>query len=720
MHAATLPIANTQDQDDWISAALSPRSIAVVGASDNPDKIGGRPIKYMLQHGYAGKLYPVNSARSLVQGLESWPELGALPEVPEMAIVCVPGAAALEAVMACARQGVKVCIVISSGFGETGAAGLAVQRKMAETARSSGMRLVGPNSQGLASFDSKALATFATVLGEISPQDGPVAIASQSGAMSMVPYALLRAEGVGIRYSFATGNEADLTVADFACAAAADPEVRLILLYLENLVDPSTLAAAARAARARAIPVLALKAGVSDRGRAAALSHTGAVATEDKALDAWFRQNGILRVADMRSLVQGARLLLKPQRTKGPRIAILSNSGAACVMGADSAERHGLQVPAFPASVKESIERLLPTFASGQNPIDLTAALLTNNQFFGDVLPHLGGTCCDALFISLPMSGQGYDTEQFAKDTAVFQHTSGKPVVLACPLEHTRRTFEKHGIVSYEHDEDAMAALGQLAAVCALQREADRLDATTGIFSTVSSPVKNTGRLLSEADSLEQLEAIGIPTAPWRLCKNREDVRQAVRTLDLPVVIKACSAQIPHKSEYGLVRLGISDVDAACSAAEEMHSATAKLGKSLDGIIVASMLRGRRELMIGARWDEKFGSVLLIGDGGKFVEAMPDAVTLVQPFDLAHVRHRLDELRLAPLYKETRGEPPLPVETLARLAVSVGKWVQEQNGRIISVDINPLMSMPHGGLVAADALIELNTGLDFEADEAAS
>lgn len=708
MQAVMPPPAPVRAREAWIDAALNPRSIAIIGASDNPDKIGGRPIKYMLQHKYAGTLYPVNATREQVQGIRSWPSIAALPDTPDMAVVCVPGTAALEAVAQCSQRGVKVCIVISSGFGETGPEGLAVQRQMTEMAAASGMRLVGPNSQGLASFGSNALPTFATLLGEVPPQDGPVTIASQSGAMSMVPYALLLAQGIGVRYSFATGNEADLTVADFACAAAEDPAVRLILLYLEDLSDPNTLAEAARLARQRDIPLLALKAGISDRGQAAALSHTGAVATEDKVLDAWFRQNGILRVADMRSLVQGARLLLKPQRLKGRRVAVLSNSGAACVMAADAAERHGLDVPPLPENIRQNIARLLPSFASAQNPIDLTAALLTNNGFFGDVLPHLAGECCDALFISLPMSGKGYDAEQFARDTAAFQSDSGKPVVLACPLQRTRELFESHGVVAYEHDEDAMAALGQLAAISALQSEAGRwVDGAAGKRHVPGNPVEGT-RFLSEADSLEQIEAIGIPTAPWRLCKTDEDLRVAMRTLQLPVAIKACSADIPHKSEYGLVRLGVGDVDAACAIAGEMRATCRSLGKSLDGIIVASMVRGRRELLIGARWDRKFGSVLLVGDGGKYVEAMPDAVTVVQPFDLTHVLQRLQTLRLAPLFKETRGDPPLPVEALARLAIAVGNWVQAENGRIISVDINPLMALTHGGLMAADALVEIN------------
>lgn len=691
----------------WISAALDPASVAIIGASENPEKIGGRPIKYMKAHGYRGAVYPINPSRSEIQGLRSYPDISALPAVPEMAIVCIPGQLAVEAVEECAQRGVKICVIISSGFGETGAEGRQLQDRMLDAARRHGMRLVGPNTQGLVNFGSGAIASFATLIGELGAEDGPVAIVSQSGAMSVVPYAFLRAEGIGVRHAHATGNECDLTVSDFALAVAQDPGVRLILLYMESISDPATLSEAARVARARGVPIVALKAGVSSRGQAAASSHTGALATEDKVVDAFFRQAGILRVSDMRSLVQAARVLFDGARLDGRRVAAISNSGACCVMAADAAERHGLDLEPLAPHTRSMLESVLPPFASAANPIDLTAALLSNSKLFSQVLPLLApNDVADAYFISLPMSGKGYDVPQFAQDTASFAKQTGKPTVVASPLASTRELFERAGVATFEHDEDAMLALGQLARVAALQKEAERLAGTSVKIVKTGLPVSAEG-FLSESDSLACLAELGIPVASYRVCRSRQELAVALREVPGPWVVKACSAEIPHKTEYGLVKLGVADSDAAISAFDTITEVVQKLGKRLDGVIVASMLRTQREMIIGARWDAKFGSIVMIGDGGKYVEAMPDVVTLIHPFDVEHCLSRMQALRMAPLFSGVRGEPPLSARHVAEIAVTLGNWVHSHAGRVKSADINPLMLGSAGAVAAADALVEL-------------
>ncbi|MCK9507497.1 MAG: acetate--CoA ligase family protein [Pigmentiphaga sp.] len=687
----------------WVQAALAPRSIAIVGASDNPEKIGGRPIKYMLKHGYNGRIYPINPQRSHVQSLPAWPNLDAVDQTIDMVLVCVGGEDAVQAVRDSARLGVRICVIISSGFAETGDQGRAAQTRMLEAAASTGMRLLGPNTQGLANFQNGAIATFATLLSEIPPQDGQVAIISQSGAMSMVPYAHLRAAGMGVRYSIATGNECDLNVADFTEAVLTDPDVRLILLYMEHLADPATLAQAAAVAATRHIPILALKAGVSDQGQQAAQSHTGALTTEDRVLDTWFRQHGILRVPDARSLVQGARLLLRHGSLRGRRLTILSNSGAACVMGADAADRNGLEVVALPQELRARIDAVLPSFASSMNPIDLTAALLGNSHLLGQVLTVLASApVSDALFITLPMSGKGYDTEQFARDAAAYTRDTGVPVVIGCPLLESRQTFERAGLVCFEHDDDALAALGQLARIsswrAAVPRHVPR--------RTPATVVPSRAGFLSEADSLELIEAVGIRTAPWRLCLNEDSMAATLSSLPRPWVVKACSAQIPHKSDYGLVHLGVQDDHQALALFPALRQRVNDLQKPFDGVIVASMVKTQREFMIGARWDPQFGCVLIAGDGGKYIEAMPDVVTLIYPFDAAYAQSRLQELRIAPLFEGTRGDPPLPLRELAQAMVRLAAWLDAHAGAVASVDINPLIASRDGRLYAADALVD--------------
>ncbi len=696
-------------ETSWVDAAFAPRSVAIIGASDNPEKIGGRPIKYMRAHGFKGEIWPVNPQRAEVQGLPCWPDVASLPGVPDTVIICVPGEAAVDAVTQCARRGVRLGVVISSGFAETGQEGRAAQERMLAAARAHGMRLVGPNTQGTVNFATGAIASFATLIGEVPPADGPVAIVSQSGAMSVVPYALLRAEGVGVRHSHATGNECDLTVADFAWAVAGDPGVKLILLYLESVPDPQALARAARRAAGRGIPVLALKAGVSARGQAAASSHTGAVATEDKVLDAFLAQHGILRVPDLRSLVRSARLWLQAGDSvvTGNRVAAISNSGACCVMAADAAERHGLDMQPFGAATRQALDAVLPGFASSANPVDLTAALLGNSGLFGDVLPVIArDQAADAYFISLPMSGKGYDVERFARDAAQFRAATGRPTVLASPLASTRGAFEAQGVVTFEHDEDAMAALGELVRGQLLRPEALRLSSLES-EGTAPRDLEGSAGFLSEADSLGLVSEIGIPVMPHALCGTPQELRAAMARLPAPWVIKACSAEIPHKTEYGLVRLNVRTDGEALMAFEDIQSATRKLGKSLQGVIVAPMLKAQRELILGARWDDRFGAIVIVGDGGKYVEAMPDVATVVYPFDARHLVRKLRGLRMAALWDGVRGEPPLPLDRLAACAVALGRWVHGHRGRVASADINPLMAGPGDTLMAVDALVEL-------------
>lgn len=686
--------------DAWIAAALAPRSIAVVGASADPDKIGGRPIKYMLRHRYGGRLYPVNPQRAEIQGLKAYPDLDALPDAPDLAIVAVPGAAAVEAVAKCARRGVKVAVVMASGFAETGAAGRRAQDEMLRAAKAGGMRLVGPNTQGLANFACGAIASFATLIGEVEPADGPVAVVSQSGAMSMVPYAFLRARGIGVRHSHATGNESDLTVADFVHAVALDEGVRLILLYLESLADPQALEKAALVAHERGIPIVALKAGVSERGQAAASSHTGALATEDRVVDAFFEKLGIWRARDMRSLCNAAPLYLAQRtRPRGRRVTAISNSGASCVMAADAAERFGAVLEPFDAATEARVKAALPGFAASANPVDLTAALLTNSGLFGAVLP-LVADAADGFFISLPMSGQGYDVPRFARDAADFMARTAKPVVLAAPLEATRRAFEASGVPAFEHDVDAMEALAQILNHAQLEPRFDS--------GSTTEAVPDGQGFLSEADSLRLLEEHGIPVVPHVVCSEASQAAMALRALGAPVVVKGCSPSVPHKTEHGLVRLGVQDAQDAVSVSKIFFEKLAVLQAGQPRVLVAKMVRGSHELVIGARWMAGYGAVVMVGEGGTNVEALKDVAFLVHPFSEADVARSLAKLRIAPLLRGVRGAPAAQLDAFCGAAVAVGRLVAGARGRIASMDLNPVFVGPQAAdTLVADALVEL-------------
>lgn len=688
-----------------LDVALNPKSIAVIGASENPNKIGGRPLLYLSRFGFKGKVYPINPNRAEVQGLATAPSLQDLPEAPELAIIAVPGAAAVEALDACGERGVKLALMMSSGFGESGGEdGMAQQRAMVARARARGMRVVGPNSQGLANFGTGAIASFSTMFIEAEPMDGPVGIVSQSGSMSVVPYGLLRGRGIGVRHAHATGNDCDVTVCELAMAVAEDPEVRLLLLYLESIPDPEHLAEAARIARKRGVPVIALKSGRSAAGQAAARSHTGALANEDAVVDAFLEQHGIWRARDTSDLVQAAEVYLKGWKPEGRRLVAISNSGATCVLAADAASARGLTLDPLSEETRATLGTILPSFAATRNPVDITAALLTNSGLFGQILPVIAkDPAADAFFIGVPVAGAGYDVDAFARDAAAFAAQTGKPVVVAAPQPSVAARFKAHGAPVFTGEAEAIDALAQLISHQELMARAQARDARP---VPRARPAGGRQVMLNEAESLARLAAAGVPVVPHRLCLSEDEALAALSDLGGPVAVKGCSRDVAHKSELGLVHLGLATPEAVGAAFGACREAITKAGAAFDGVIVSRMAKGRREMLIGAHRDPVFGPVVVVGDGGKYVEALPDAVLLLPPFGRAEVDASIARLRVAPILAGVRGEPPANLDAFCEAVLAVGALMIE-DPRILSLDINPL-TVGDGADVALDAVVFVN------------
>lgn len=702
-------MASVPTGDASLARLLDPASIAIVGASDNPDKIGGRPIHYMRRHGYAGTLYPINPQRAEVQGERAWPSLAALPAAPDLAIVAVAGEQAVRAVDDCAALGVAAAIVISAGFSETGEAGRALQDAMTARARAAGMRIVGPNSQGLANFGNGAIASFSTMFLEVAPGDGPVAVISQSGGMCAMVYGLLRQRGIGVRHVHATGNEADVSVAELACATLRDPEVGCVLLYLESLREAGPLAEAAALARARGVPLIVVKSGRSEAGARAAASHTGALANEDRAVDAFFEHHGILRARDPQELVRYAELALRSPLPQGPRVVVVSNSGASCVLASDAAAERGLEIAPLADATQQALAGRLPGYATTVNPVDITAALLSNNGLFGQVLPVIGADpAADMFLLDIPVAGRGYDVDSFAKDAAGFAQAASRPVVVVAWQDNVAATFRARGLPVYADEIQAMDALSALLRLRRL-RERDGV-APASQSAVAADPAPDAaGGFLSEAASLALLADNGLAVIEHAVCRTADEAVAAWRRIGAPVALKACSAQLPHKSEHGLVALGLDDEAALRAAFSHQAQTLGKLDVRDGAWLVARMQRGLHECALGARVDPVLGPVVMIGSGGKYVEALHDVAVLMPPFDAAQVIEKLRGLRIGALLQGVRGDPPADVAALAQQAVALGNYALTAGPRLASVDINPVMVGAVGqGAVAVDALVEVH------------
>jgi acyl-CoA synthetase (NDP forming) len=487
---------------------------------------------------------------------------------------------------------------------------------------------------------------------------------------------------------------------------AEDTQVKLLLLYLESIPDKKYLEELAALALDRDLPIIALKSGRSEAGRQAAQSHTGALANEDRVVDAFFEHHGIWRAPDMRGLVEATELYLKGWKPKGRRLVAISNSGAVCVMTADAATAVGMPMAKLAPETDRKLKAILPSFATTTNPIDLTAALLSNGRLFGDILPVIAeDPAADAFLIGVPVAGPGYDVEAFARDAAAFGKQTGKPLVIAATQHGVADQFASEGSSVFPTETEAVTALHQflahrelMAHTLARRTKRAKAAALPDLFAATT--------MLNEADSLALLAARGIPVVAHRLCRSRAEAVAAFAAIGGPVVVKGCSADIAHKSELGLVKLGVRTREEAGEVWAQMEAIIRKHGARFDGVIIAALAGGRREVMIGAHRDPVFGPVVAVGDGGKYVEIFRDTALLLPPFSKEEARQALMRLRIAPLFAGVRGEPPMDVEALCDAAVRIGELMLDPAAKVMSLDLNPVLLGSAGrGCVVVDAVV---------------
>jgi acyl-CoA synthetase (NDP forming) len=407
----------------------------------------------------------------------------------------------------------------------------------------------------------------------------------------------------------------------------------------------------------------------------------------------------------MRGLVEATELYLKGWKPKGRRLVAISNSGAVCVLTADAATSVGMPMARLAADTDRKLKGILPSFATTTNPIDLTAALLSNSRLFGDILPVIAeDPAADAFLIGVPVAGPGYDVEAFARDAAAFGQQTGKPLVIAATQRSVADQFGSEALSVFPTETEAVTALHQFLAhrelmARTLARKATRKAAPPSISSAATT-------MLNESDSLALLAARGIPVVPHRLCRSRAEAVAAFEAIGGPVVVKGCSADIAHKSELGLVKLAVKTREEAGEVWAQMEGIIRKHGARFDGVIIAAMARGRREVMIGAHRDPVFGPVVAVGDGGKYVEIFRDTALLLPPFSKEDAIGALGRLRIAPLFEGVRGEPPMDVDALSDAVVRIGDLMLDPAAKVMSLDLNPVLLDSAGkGCVVVDAVV---------------
>ncbi len=694
---------------------IDPRSVAVIGASETPGSFGARTLDN-IRIGYTGRIFPINPRYDTLIGLPCHSGLEHLPEVPDCVIVIVPGEQVEAIVETAARMGVGGVIIYSAGFAEVGRPELVqTQDRIVATARAAGMRLLGPNCVGMANLVSRVGLNFMPKFNEMPMVKGPIGLISQSGALG---YCVLQAmeRGIGFSHYLSPGNSCDVDVCDMINYLVEDPETSVIACMFEGVRDGARLVEAARRALAADKPLLVYKLANSEISRRTALSHTGTIAGAEVAYRAAFERTGVVVIDSWEEMLECAVLFSKAGHPKAAGIGVMASSGGAAVMAADKAAAFGLSLPAPQESTRARLAAVVPDFGSTANPCDLTAESLRNVQMYADCIRAFADDPAYAAVVVPMMSAQKPATVERAQFLSKLADELPKPMCLVWINEWLQ------GPGSEVYDASPRIAMFRSMTRCikALKLWVDhyerrgRLLAEPGVVLDAGQAARARAlmrdhegrRTLSESQSKALLAACGVPVTREILARDPAGAAAAAREIGFPVAVKIDSADIAHKTEAGVIRLGLTDAAAVEQAAAELLAVAAGLEGApvVNGVLVQQMADKGVEMMIGARRDPQFGPLVLCGFGGIEVELVRDVAVALAPVSRAQALAMIRSLKKAPLLTGYRRLPPMDVDALADAVCRVSQLACGPSGEIAEIDVNPFILGTRGG-TAADALV---------------
>ncbi|MGB3072314.1 MAG: acetate--CoA ligase family protein [Ottowia sp.] len=695
-----------------LDAFFQAKGIAVVGASDDITKIGGRPVQLLRKYGYAGDIFPINPKAGTIQGLQAYASILDTPQAPDLAILAVPASATLQAVRDCASRGVRGVVVLSSGFAEAGPEGVALQAEMVRAAREHGMRLLGPNCLGVVNVVDKLVGSFSIALEQSMPPAGQVGIVSQSGNIGSFTMRNMADRGLGVSRFIATGNEADVDVADGIAALAMDPTTRIILCCMETCRNAGRLITALNMAREQQKPVIVLKIGATEQGQAAAASHTGALMGSDAVFDAVFRRYGVLRVRSFEELLEAghaAALLGTGRLPTTQAVTLVAASGGFGIMMADAMVDAGMTLPQLDDSTRAAIREAVPT-AGTNNPVDASAQMSARPDILLKMLTALqndtnGSTLVLLLALSLYNPRlRGVYLEALAKireshpDRLLVLISQGPPDAVA--------EINALGIPVFPSIPAAATGLAGLVKLGQLTA----LATPKGYDGPVGKPDPAIFR--NEFHAKRALAAAGISVPREEVVTTPDEAARIAHAIGYPVVLKIASEDIPHKTEIGGVALNLQDDEAVRQAyARLMANARQHAPEArLDGVLVAPMIRGGVELIAGVSRDPVFGPVVMVGMGGIYAEILKDVAVQVAPVSEDEALQMLRGLKMFPLLDGARGQAKADVAAAARTVALLSEFACRHAADVAEIDLNPIVVRPQGeGVLVLDALMVPST-----------
>jgi len=697
----------------------NPRSVAVVGASTVPHKAGGRRWRSMVDAGFPGPLYPIHPSASEILGHKAYRSLRELPAAIDLAVVLVRPDLVPGVIDECAELAVPAVIVITAGFGETGAPGKALEQGLAERLRAAGGRMIGPNCAGLFSASGRVNA-----LGWRVPA-GPIAVISQSGNMALTFAQFARDKGLGFSKLITVGNAADVRIPEYVDYLFADPDTKVVVAYLEGFQD----------AEGRALvdlvrghptpkPFIVLKPGETESGRRAALSHTGSLAGRHRVVEAGLRQAGILQVRESEEAWDAAMALaLLPPLAHGT-VVVISDGGGHATIVCDAADRAGLAVPELSRATRDRLGEILPTRSGIINPVDFAGLAEEEPEVVPRVLkaclddPAIGGAILAGHFggyFKIATEELGRRELAAARRVIEVAKAADRPMILHTiygeePLPALEE-FRRAGIPVYRSLEASARAMASLWRHQRAQPRPDgaaepgpRADAVrvAAVLARATGPAR---RLLLEPDARELLSLYGIAVPPHRLAATADEASAAARELGGPLAMKLVSAGVVHKTELGAVLLDVAGTQAAAAAHTELLRRAPAVAADRPRVLITPMIRGGVETVVGAFRDAQFGPVVMFGLGGIFVEALDDVVFRLAPVRRVEAMEMIGEIRAHRLLAALRGRPGADVDALALVIVRVSQLMAERP-EIAELDLNPVFALARGAAVA-DARIVL-------------
>ena len=707
-----------------LTPLLAPRSIAVVGASDNPKRIGGVPISLLKRAGFE-RLYPVNPKNETVQGLTAYKDIESVPEVVDLVVVALSAEATLPYLERCHALGIPAALVFAAGYAETNEPeGIARQEALTAFAHASGMKIAGPNAMGNVNFTQGVFTTFGPTFQPDDPA-GDTALVTQSGNMCATLFRIARRAGIAFSQVINTGNEASVELADYLDHLAGDPHTRSALCYIEELRGgPKFLAAAARF-RAAGKLLAVYQVGASEKGAEATRSHTAALAGDSAAYDAAFARAGVARAGELSVLADLASVHRLGDKIGGSNCAILSISGAAGAILSDALALNGAEVPTLPEDVQAGLAAQIPGHAMVSNPIDMTGNVVNSNDFLSECIRlALSPDDIDLLLLYTPGSFLTNAIDQIEKAAAA----SGKAIFVIDTYAMADRERLAAAGVGYFDDFDraarAVAGYGKwksnlpspsgegpgVGSVDQAPRSPDRPHPNPspegeGLWKWPAEP----RTALSETEAKDALARFGVPVVHDALVQTAEEARNAAERIGYPLVAKLVSPDVAHKTEHGLIRLGLRDADSVVDAFETMMAKARAMNVAIEGVTLEPMLQGGVEILAGVTRDPVFGWMLTVGLGGVWTELMQDATHALLPVDAGEAETMLRSLKGFKLLDGYRGAPRADVAAAAQAIAALGDAVLAGGDALREVEVNPLLVLPEGkGAIAVDALVLLN------------